>query len=158
MAPTYPFRTSRRLKSKVFSATRAFISSDVACQAERNHRRWPRNFSQVRCRGTKRRDGWARRRSSCKAQQIACEISPESLIRPSPNKAAIKRKVDGGVAMKGTWAAEKGSRRTGLAMKVDAQGHKCSIMRSDLRSEYLLQEKVADARLRGGVQGQEVTA
>ena len=42
--------------------------------------------------------------------------------------ALIKRKADGGEAMKGTWAAEKGSRRTGVAMTVDAaQGHKRSV-------------------------------
>ena len=47
---------------------------------------------------------------------------PNRLFTPAP----IKRIVDGGEAMKGTWATEKGSRRTGVAMKVDAQGHQCS--------------------------------
>ena len=35
---------------------------------------------------------------------------PNLLFAPAP----IKRKIDGGEAMKGTWAAEKGSRRTGV--------------------------------------------
>ena len=43
-----------------------------------------------------------------------------------PNRLFIKRKVDCGEAMKDTWATKKGSRRTGVAMKVDAQGHKHS--------------------------------
>ena len=47
---------------------------------------------------------------------------PNRLFAPAP----IKRKVDGGEAMKGTWATEKGSRRTGVAMKVDAQDHELS--------------------------------
>ena len=45
--------------------------------------------------------------------------------------ARIKRKVDGGEAMKDTWAAEKGSRRTGAKLIVDAQGHTSSEMCSD---------------------------
>ena len=52
---------------------------------------------------------------------------PNRLFDPAP----IKRKFDGGEAMKDTWATEKGSRRTGVTMKVDAQGHKhpriCSV-------------------------------
>ena len=52
---------------------------------------------------------------------------PNRLFAPAP----IQRKVDGGEAMKGTWAAEKGSWRTGVAMKVDAQGHNYSSMRPD---------------------------
>ena len=44
------------------------------------------------------------------------------LFAPAP----IKRKVDGGEAMKDTWATEKGSRRTGVTMKVDAQDHEHS--------------------------------
>ncbi len=52
---------------------------------------------------------------------------PNCLFAPAP----IKRKVDRGDTMKGTWATEKGSRRTGVAMKVDAQGHKCSRLCSD---------------------------
>jgi hypothetical protein len=108
-------------------------------------------FSRARCRGTKRREEWARRRSPCKAQRIANEFSPESFIRPSP----IKRKFDGGEAMKDTWATEKRSRRTGVAMKVDAQGHKhsriCSVTKDWGRR---FQTKVAGARFRGDVPGQ----
>ena len=47
---------------------------------------------------------------------------PNRLFAPAP----IKRKVDGVDTMKGTWATEKGSQRTGVEMKVDAQGHKYS--------------------------------
>ena len=47
---------------------------------------------------------------------------PNRLFAPAP----IKRKVDGGEAMKGTWVAEKGNRRTGVTMKVDAQDHEHS--------------------------------
>ncbi len=40
-------------------------------------------------------------------------------IPESPgNRIPIKRKADGGEAMKGTWEALKGSRRAGVAMKV----------------------------------------
>ena len=42
----------------------------------------------------------------------------ESPMKFLPNRlfalAPIKRKVDGGEVMKGTWTAEKGSRRTGV--------------------------------------------
>ncbi len=47
---------------------------------------------------------------------------PYRFFAPAP----IKSKVDGGDTMKGTWATEKGSQRTGVEMKVDAQGHKYS--------------------------------
>ena len=44
---------------------------------------------------------------------------PNRLFAPAP----IKRKFDGGDTMKGTWATEKGSQRTGVEMKVDAHDH-----------------------------------
>ena len=44
------------------------------------------------------------------------------LFVPAPKSA----KLTAGKAMKGTWAAEKGSRRTGVTMKVDAQDHEHS--------------------------------
>jgi hypothetical protein len=47
------------------------------------------------------------------------------------------RKADGGEAIKGTWATGQGSRRTGVAMKADAHGHKPPRARSvtkDFRS------------------------
>ena len=47
---------------------------------------------------------------------------PNRLFAPAP----MKRKVDGGKAMKGTWATETGSRRTGVAIKLDAQDHEHS--------------------------------
>jgi hypothetical protein len=59
--------------------------------------------------------------------ELPIKFLPIRLFAPAP----IKRKAYGGEAMKGTWAAEKGSRRTGVTMKLDAQGHKCSRMRSD---------------------------
>ena len=83
----------------------------------------------------------------------------ESLMKFLPNRlfdpAPIKRKFDGGEAMKDTWATEKGSRRTGVTMKVDAQGHKhsriCSVTK-DWRRRF--QTKVTAARFRGDVPGQ----
>ena len=59
--------------------------------------------------------------------ELPMSFLPNRLFDPAP----IKFKFDGGEAMKGTWATEKGSRRTGVTMKVDAQGRKCSRMRSD---------------------------
>ena len=41
---------------------------------------------------------------------------PNRLFAPAP----IKRKVDGGEAMKDTWATEKESQRTGVQIKMDA--------------------------------------
>ena len=67
------------------------------------------------------------------------------LFDPAP----IKRKFDCGEAMKDTWATEKRSRRTGVAMKVDAQGHKHSGISSvtkDWRRRF--QTKAAGARFR----------
>ena len=49
--------------------------------------------------------------------KLPMKFLPNCLFDPAP----IKRKFDGGEAMKGTWATEKGSRRTGVTMKVDAQ-------------------------------------
>ena len=54
--------------------------------------------------------------------ELPMNFLPNRLFDPAP----IKRKFDGGEAMKGTWATEKGSRRTGVAMKVVAQDHKQS--------------------------------
>ena len=56
--------------------------------------------------------------------ELPMKFLPNRLFAPAP----IKRKVDGGEAMKGTWATEKGSRRTGMAMKVDVQDHEHSRM------------------------------
>ncbi len=47
---------------------------------------------------------------------------PNRLFAPAP----VNRKVDGWDTMKGTLATEKESQRTGVEMKVDAQGHKYS--------------------------------
>ena len=44
---------------------------------------------------------------------------PIRLFAPAP----IVCKVDGVDAMKDTWATKKGSKRTGVEMKVDAHGH-----------------------------------
>ena len=52
--------------------------------------------------------------------ELPIKFLPNRLFAPAP----IKRTADGGEAMKGTWVAEKGSRQTGVSMKVDAQGHK----------------------------------
>ncbi len=85
-----------------------------------------------------------------KAQRIANEISPESFFAPAP----IKRKVDGGEAMKGMWAVEKEGQRTGVTIKVDAQGHKYSrifFVAKDWRRR--LRTKVTTSRFRGEVQG-----
>ena len=83
--------------------------------------------------------------------ELPMNFLPNRLFAPAP----IKRKFDGGEAMKGTWATEKGSRRTGVAMKVDAQGHKhsriCSVTK-DWRRRF--QTKVAGARFRGDFPGQ----
>ena len=76
---------------------------------------------------------------------------PNRIFAPAP----IKRKVDGGEVMKRTWATEKGSRRTGVAMKVDAQGHWHSgicYVTKDFRRRF--QTKVAGARFRREVPGQ----
>ena len=76
---------------------------------------------------------------------------PNRLFAPAP----IKRKVDGGDMMKDTWATEKGSQRTGVEMKVDAQGHKYSrifFVAKDWRRR--LRTKVTTSRFRGDVQGQ----
>ena len=54
--------------------------------------------------------------------ELPMKFLPNRLFASAP----IKRKIDGGEAMKDTWATEKRSRRTGVAMKVDAQGHKHS--------------------------------
>ena len=51
--------------------------------------------------------------------ELSMKFLPYRLFAPAP----IKRKVDSGETMKGTWATEKGSRRTGVAMKVDAHDH-----------------------------------
>ena len=76
---------------------------------------------------------------------------PNRLFAPAP----IKRKFDGGEAMKDTWATEKRSRRTGVAMKVDAQGHKHSRIFSVTKNwRRRFQTKVAGARFRGDVPGQ----
>ena len=70
-------------------------------------------------------------------------------IIPNP---PIKRTVDGGEVMKDTWAIEQGSRRTGVAMKVDAHDYiysrPCTATK-DFRRR--LQTVVAGARLRGEV-------
>ena len=57
--------------------------------------------------------------------ELPMKFPPNRLFAPAP----IERKVDGGEAMKGTWATEKGSRWTGVVMKVDAQDHEHSRMR-----------------------------
>jgi hypothetical protein len=54
--------------------------------------------------------------------ELPMNFLPNRLFAPAP----IKRKVEGGEAMKDTWATEKRSRRTGVTMKVDAQDHKHS--------------------------------
>ena len=54
--------------------------------------------------------------------ELPMRFLPNRLFASAP----IKRKIDGGEAMKGTWATEKGSRRTGVAMQVDAHGHRYS--------------------------------
>ena len=83
--------------------------------------------------------------------ELPMNFLPNRLFDPAP----IKRKFDGGEAMKGTWATEKGSRRTGMTMIVDARGHKHSRISSvtkDWRRRF--QTKVAGARFRGDVPGQ----
>ena len=69
--------------------------------------------------------------------------------------APIRRNIDGGQAMKGTWATEKGSRWTSVTMKVDAQGHQhsriCSVTK-DCRGHF--KTKVSGARFRIEVQRQ----
>ena len=64
--------------------------------------------------------------------ELLMKFLPNRLFDPAP----IKRKFDGGEAMKETWLTEKGSRRTGVTMKVDAQGRTYSqnVLR-DLRLE-----------------------
>ena len=47
------------------------------------------------------------------------KILPNRLFAPAP----IKRILDSGEVMKGTWAIEQGSRRTSVAMKVGAHDH-----------------------------------
>ena len=49
-------------------------------------------------------------------------LIPNRLFAPAP----IKREVDGGGAIKGTWTTEKGRQRTGVEIKVDAHGHNYS--------------------------------
>ena len=76
------------------------------------------------------------------------KIIPNHPFAPAP----IKRIVDGGEVMKGAWAIKKGSRRTSVAMKVDAHDHiysrTCTVTK-DFRRR--LQPIVAGARLRGEI-------
>ena len=51
--------------------------------------------------------------------KLPMKFLPNHLFAPAP----IKRIVDGGEVMKGTWAIEQGSRRKSVAMKVDAHDH-----------------------------------
>ena len=80
--------------------------------------------------------------------ELSMKFLPNHLFEPAP----IKRIVDGGEVMKGTWAIEQGSRRTSVAMKVDAHDHMhsrtCTVTK-DFRRR--LQPIVAGARLRGEV-------
>ncbi len=77
---------------------------------------------------------------------------PNRLFAPAP----IKRKVDCGDTMKYTWATEKGSRRTGVEMKVDARSHMYSRIFSVIEDwRRRLRSKVAISRYRGEVQGQQ---
>ena len=80
--------------------------------------------------------------------ELPMKILPNHLFAPAP----IKRIVDGGEVMKGTWAIEQGSRRKGVVMKVDAQGHKYSrifFVAKDWRRR--LRTKVTTSRFRGDV-------
>ena len=74
--------------------------------------------------------------------------TPESLICSSPDKSAYRC----GEVMKGTWAIEQWSRRTGVAMKVEAHdriySRACTLTKEFRRR---LQPIVAGARLRGEV-------
>ncbi len=83
-----------------------------------------------------------------KLSELPMQILPYHLFAP----ASIKRIVDGGEVMKGTWAIEQGSRRTGVTMKVDAHDHiysrTCTVTK-DFRRR--LQPIVAGARFRGEV-------
>ena len=83
--------------------------------------------------------------------ELPMKILPNHLFAPAP----IKRIVDGGEVMKGTWAIEQGSRRTSVTMKVDAHDHIYSsiyTVTKDYRRR--LQTIVAGARLRGEIPGQ----
>ena len=51
--------------------------------------------------------------------ELPMKILANHLFAPAP----IKRIVDGGEVMKGKWPIEQGSRRTSVAMKVDAHDH-----------------------------------
>ena len=80
--------------------------------------------------------------------ELPMKILPNHLFAPVP----IKRVVDCGEAKKGTWAIEQGSRRTSVAMKVDAHDHiyssTCTVTK-DFRRCF--QTIVAGARFRGEV-------
>ena len=76
--------------------------------------------------------------------ELPMKFLPNHLFAPAP----IKRIVDGGEVMKGTWAIEQGSRRTSVTMKVDAHDHIYSsifTVAKDCRRR--LQPIVAGARL-----------
>ena len=77
---------------------------------------------------------------------------PNRLFAPAP----IKRKVDSGEAMKGTWATEKESRRTGVTMKVGCAGPLAlKNMIRDLRLvKAIPNEGCGRPRFRGDVPGQ----
>ena len=71
----------------------------------------------------------------CILLNILLKIFPIYSFAP----ALIRRIVDCGEAMKGTWAIKKRNRCTGVAMKVDAHDRKLSRARSvtkDLRKHF----------------------
>ena len=70
----------------------------------------PGTFSRVRC--LEERKGGTGERGGAhpvRLSELPMKFLPNRLFAPAP----IKRKVDGGEAMKRTWATEKGNRRTG---------------------------------------------
>jgi hypothetical protein len=80
--------------------------------------------------------------------ELPMKFLPNRLFAPAP----IKRKFGGGGTMKGTWATEEGSQRTGVEIQVDAQGHKDPRIipfAKDLRRR--LRTKVTTSRFRGEV-------
>ena len=89
--------------------------------------------------------GWRGGAHPERHSELPMKILPNHLFAPAP----IKRIVDGGEVMKGTWAIEQGCRRTSVTMKVDAHDHIYSsifTVTKDFRRR--LQPTVAGARLR----------
>ena len=94
--------------------------------------------------------GWRGGARHARRSEFPMETLPNHLFAPAP----IKRIVDGGEAMKGTWAIEKGSRRTGVVMKGNAHDHKCSRAFSVIKDRRRrIQTIVSGAQLRGEVSG-----